>query len=270
MDSIAKTSLLTAAMRALETQRSEAEGRLFSDPYADLLAGDEGKLLLQRAIAVSGEQPAVPIRTAFMDQRINHFICEGVHQVVILAAGMDTRSFRLNLPKETVIFELDRQEVFAYKIEKLRDVRPNCIRKILPVDLREEWHEQLKQSGFKRNERTLWLVEGLLMYLEETQVRALFSRLSMLSSPNDVMLLDILSKTLLQAPHMQNQLDFLASIGAPWKFGTDDPEVFMKGLGWSANVTQPGEFAPKRWPFPTAPRSTPNVPRGFYIEALKL
>jgi methyltransferase (TIGR00027 family) len=204
-----------------------------------------------------------------MGKRIQHFVSEGVRQIVILAAGMDTRSFWLNLPKETVVFELDRREVFDYKNKKLGSVKPICVRQTLPVDLCEEWQEQLKQVGFKLKKRTLWLIEGLLMYLEEPQVNGLFDRLNSLASPKDVMLFDILTNTLLEAPCMQKQLDFLASIDAPWRFGTNDPENFIEGFVWRARSTQPGEFAPMRWPFPTAPRSVLNVPRGFYIEALK-
>ncbi len=269
MDAIAKTSLLTAAMRAVETGRSDGEGRLFLDPYAELLAGDKGNLLLQKAIAVSGDQPAIAIRTSFMDKRIEHFVSEGLRQIVILAAGMDTRSYRLNFPKETEVFELDRKEVFDYKNEKLNGMNTKCARHCLAVDLREEWQEQLIQIGFKSGERTLWLVEGLLMYLEEHQVIALLKRINTLASTNDVMLFDVLTKTLLEAPHMKAQLGFLASIGAPWRFGTNEPEEFMSGFGWNAHATQPGEFAPTRWPFPTAPREARNVPRGFYIEAIK-
>jgi methyltransferase (TIGR00027 family) len=269
MDPIAKTSLLTAAMRAVESKRRESEGRLFSDPYAELLAGPEGAELLQRAIAESGEQPAIAVRTSYMDKKIEHFVAEGICQIVILAAGMDTRSYRLNIPNGVVIFELDRKEVLDYKQDKLKNTKPKCERRTLSLDLRDEWQEQLVQIGFKVNYRTLWLVEGLLMYLDESQVKTLFSRINSLASKKDVMLFDILTKTLLDAPYMQKQLNFLASIGAPWLFGTNEPESFMKSFGWDAIATQPGEFAPDRWPFPTAPRSVPNVPRGFYIEAIK-
>jgi methyltransferase (TIGR00027 family) len=270
MDGVAKTSLLVAAMRALESKRTENEGRLFSDPYAELLAGAEGASLLQKALAESGDQPAIAVRTYYIDQKIATALKEGVRQIVILAAGMDSRAYRLSFPEGTRLFELDQKEVLNYKQEKLGNIQANCERKILAVDLREEWQEQLLQAGFITNERTLWLVEGLLMYLDESQVTSLLTRINALASSKDIMLFDILTRTLLEAPHMQKQLKFLESIGAPWKFGVNEPEEFMKIFGWNAVVTQPGEFAPARWPFPTAPRSVPNVPRGFYVEARKL
>ena len=124
MDAIAKTSLLTAAMRAVETKRSDEQGRLFSDPYAELLAGEEGTDLLKRAIAASGDQPAIAVRTYFIDQKIKEALQKGVRQIVMLAAGMDTRAYRFSFPQGTCLFELDRPEVLSYKQEKLKDVKP--------------------------------------------------------------------------------------------------------------------------------------------------
>lgn len=270
MDAIAKTSLLTAAMRAMETKRSDKEGRLFSDPYAEILAGDEGMDLLRRAIAESGDQPAIAVRTYFIDQKITEALNKGIRQIVMLAAGMDTRAFRLSFPKKTQLFELDRKEVLDYKQMKLTKVPLQCERHALIVDLREEWQGKLQQAGWKRSEPTLWLIEGLLMYLEESQVRILFDRMNSLASVNDVMLFDILSRTLLEAPYMKKQLQFLENMGAPWRFGTDEPEKFMEAFHWNAVVKQTGEVVPARWPFPVAPRNIPNLPRGFLVEAFKM
>ena len=264
MDAVAKTSLLTAAMRAVETKR---EDRLFNDPYAELLAGAEGAELLRRAIAESGDQPAIAIRTRYIDDRFNAALKEGVRQIVMLAAGMDTRAFRLDFPAGSRLFELDRNEVFDYKHAKLANVPARCERKAIAVDLREEWPSQLIQAGFRKGESTLWMIEGLLMYLEEPQVMKLFQRINGLASSRDLMLFDILSRTLLEAPHMEKQLKFLASIGAPWHFGTNDPVGFMKNFGWQATLSQAGEVAPTRWPFPAAPLHIPNIPRGYYVES---
>lgn len=269
MDSVAKTSLLTAAMRAVESKRSESEGRLFVDPYAETLAGEEGFAILKKAIEAAGDQPAIAIRTKYIDDRFTNFLNEGGRQIVMLASGMDTRAYRMNFPAGTVIFELDRQEVLDYKQAKLSSAKIHCERKALGVDLREDWQQKLTQAGFKKGERTLWSVEGLLMYLDESEVMTLMNRINSLATVSDVMLFDVLSTTLLQVPHMQNQLKFLADMGAPWRFSTNDPEGFMKNLGWKATLSQAGDVAPNRWPFPTAPLHIPNIPRGYYVEARK-
>lgn len=270
MNGVAKTSLLVAAMRAAETKRSESEGRLFSDPFAETLAGDLGFEIMQKAIAEVGEQPAIAIRTAFIDEKFNNALSDGVRQIVILAAGMDSRSYRLNFPEEVKVFELDQPEVLEYKNEKLLHTKPKCQRKPIEVDLREEWQNKLLQAGFNTGERTLWCVEGLLMYLTEDQVITLFKRINTLASSKDILLFDIFTSTMLEAPHMKKQLEFLTELGAPWQFGTNDPEQFMNKLGWSVTLTQAGEYSPGRWPYPMAPRNIPNVPRGFFAEAYKI
>lgn len=269
MDGIAKTSLLTAALRAVESKRNEDE-RLFFDPYAEALAGEEGFVLLKKGIEAAGDQPAIAIRTSFMDKKIAEALEKGVRQIVMLAAGMDTRAYRLQFPKDTRVFELDRPEVLNYKKTILEKAELHCERKALAVDLRDEWKEKLIGAGFKRGEQTLWMVEGLLMYLDESQVSTLFARINEIASSKDMMLFDILSQTLLEAPFMKNQLEFLKNLGAPWRFGVNEPEEFMKNLGWNAIVTQTSEVAPHRWPFPVVPRDVPHVPRGFFVTANKI
>lgn len=268
LNAVAMTSLLVAAMRAAETSRSDEQGRLFSDPYASELAGDAGLELMRRAIKEVGDQPAIAVRTAFIDEKFKDALNSGIRQIVIVASGMDSRAYRLNFPPGTKVFELDQPEVLKYKEEKLAQVKPRCQRKAIEVDLREEWQNNLLQAGFNRSERTLWTVEGLLMYLDEAQVTKLFERINTLAVPHDLMLFDILSRNLLEAPYMQKQLNFLAELGAPWKFGTNDPKQFMQKLGWTAEFTQPGEFAPHRWPFPPAPSHV--VPNSFFTLARKL
>ncbi|HYG82616.1 MAG TPA: hypothetical protein VD861_19635, partial [Pyrinomonadaceae bacterium] len=81
---------------------------------------------------------------------------------------------------------------------------------------------------------------------------------------------DVVGRSLLDAPQMAKQLNFLEQLGAPWRFGVDEPEKFTGQFGWDAAATQPGEVAPARWPFPTAPRHVPDVPRIFFVEAREL
>ncbi len=270
MDGVAKTSLLTAAMRAVETERSDAEGRLFSDPYAGILAGGEGRDILRAAIEVSGEQPAIAIRTAFIDEKMQTALTNGVKQIVMLAAGMDTRAYRLGIASDIAFFELDRSEVLAYKKSKLHNINPSCTHYSIGIDLTTPWTTRLKESGFKASLKTLWVVEGLLMYLNPDAAVTLLGELSEIAKPGDSLLCDIMSQSFLESPFMAKQLEFLASLGAPWKFGDNEPETLLKKFGWDAKTTQPGEFKPDRWPFPIAPRHVPNLPRGFYVEAVKL
>src|ERR671939_219736 len=141
-DAVAKTSLLTAALRAVETDRSENEGRLFTDPFAEVLAGSEGFSILEQVRAEVGDQPSIVLRTRYFDDRIIEGLAQGIRQLVILAAGMDARAYRLSFPDSTRVFELDRPEVLSYKQEKLGNTLPHCIRHAVGVDLREEWQSK--------------------------------------------------------------------------------------------------------------------------------
>jgi methyltransferase (TIGR00027 family) len=270
LNPVAMTSLLVAAMRAAETNRSETEGRLFSDPYAELLAGSEGMELRLKAIEAVGDQPAIAIRTAFIDEKINKALNLNFRQIVILASGMDSRAYRLNFPKGTKVFECDQADVLKYKREKLKELKPRCEHFEIEVDLRENWKDLLCEKGFNNKAPTLWIVEGLLMYLKEEEVMSLINQINLIANKNDILLFDIFTRFMLEAPHMQKQLEFLTKLGAPWTFGTNDPEEFMRNLGWSTTLTQAGEFSPSRWPYPVAPKTIPNLPRSFFVEAIKI
>lgn len=182
---------------------------------------------------------------------------------------MDSRAFRLSFPAGTIFFEIDRAEVIDYKNEKLAKFTPQCSRRTVPADLvLDEWDKTLINHGFDTSKKTLWIVEGLTMYLSEKDVVALIHKITELSSSRSLFLCDILNRYLLESPFMVNQLNFLESLGAPWIFGTNDPEEFFGKLGWSITLTQAGEVAPNRWPFPIAPKYVPHIPRGFYSEGV--
>jgi Leucine carboxyl methyltransferase len=100
--SVAATSRWMAAARARESERTD---RLFCDPLAAVLAGPEGFEWLQDMEAAAGSD--VPgrypvIRTRFFDDFVLD-ACQrlGVRQVVLAAAGLDTRAFRLQWPART-------------------------------------------------------------------------------------------------------------------------------------------------------------------------
>ena len=106
---VANTGLLVAAIRAKESAR---EDRLFTDPFADKLAGETGKELLAAAITGSGEQSTaqIVVRTRFFDDALLR-LAQLAKQVVILAAGMDARAYRLDWPDGTTVYEVDQQDL---------------------------------------------------------------------------------------------------------------------------------------------------------------
>jgi methyltransferase (TIGR00027 family) len=142
---VAATGLLVAAMRAEESLRDDA---LFDDPYAARLAGDDGRRLLAESTAATG-QPSAPIvvRTRLYDEALLKAHADGLSQVVILAAGMDARSYRLPWRDGTTVFEVDQPQVIAIKDERLAGEQPRCRRVAVGVDLAGDWPKSLLRRG---------------------------------------------------------------------------------------------------------------------------
>lgn len=266
---VADTGVLVAAIRAEETRRAD---RLFDDPFAQKLAGEHGQRMLAEAVAASGDKSTLQIvvRTRFWDEALLHAV-PAVRQVVILAAGLDARAYRLAWPQDTTVFELDQPAVIAAKAEVLAGEEPRCQRVALGVDLTEDWTEALRANGFDPGQPAVWLMEGLLQYLDESAVHALFERVDTLSAPGSVLLYDIVGKVLLDSVMLAAVREQMSRNGAPWLFGTDSPEQLCEPLGWSAVVTDVAEPGNKwnRWFAPAVPLDVPGVPRGYFVTATK-
>lgn len=266
---VADTGVLVAAIRAEETRRAD---RLFDDPFAQKLAGERGRRMLAEAVAASGDKSTLQIvvRTRFWDEALLHAVSQ-VRQVVILAAGLDSRAYRLAWPQGTTVFELDQLAVIAGKAEVLAGDEPRCQRVALGVDLTEDWTETLRANGFDPGQPAVWLMEGLLQYLDESAVLTLFERVDALSAPGSVLLYDIVGKVLLDSVMLSAVREQMSRNGAPWLFGTDSPEQLCEPLGWSAVVTDVAEPGNKwnRWFAPAVPLDVPGVPRGYFVTATK-
>ena len=116
-EAVASTGLLVAAIRAKETS---SDNPLFTDPFAAKLAGEFGRELLAKYLAESGEQSTaqIVIRTRFWDEALLR--ATGVaKQVVLLAAGMDARAYRLSWADGITTFEVDQPAVIAAKADHL-------------------------------------------------------------------------------------------------------------------------------------------------------
>lgn len=266
---VADTGVLVAAIRAEETRRPD---RLFDDPFAERLAGKSGRRMLAEAVATSGDKSTLQIvvRTRFWDEALLNAV-PPVSQVVIVAAGLDARAYRLPWPDGTTVFELDQPAVVAAKAAALAGDEPRCRRVAIGVDLTTDWTDTLRSNGFDPELPAVWLMEGLLQYLDEGAVHSLFERVDALSAPGSVLLYDIVGKTLLDSVMLAPVLEQMSRNGAPWLFGTDAPGQLCERLGWSAVVTDvaaPGNEW-NRWFAPAVPLDVPGVPRGYFVAATK-
>ncbi|WP_181785303.1 class I SAM-dependent methyltransferase [Streptomyces phytophilus] len=169
------TALLVAAARAIETHRHDS---LAQDTYAEHFVraapacadwpvrieqapdGDDNPLWGRFARYFG-------LRTRALDDFLLRSAGAGTRQVVLLGAGLDTRAFRLDLPSDCVVYEIDRAGVLAFKQRVLTDLpaTPKTKRVPVPADLREGWVTALTTAGFDPAAPSVWLAEGLLFYL---------------------------------------------------------------------------------------------------------
>lgn len=269
MKAVADTGVLVAAIRARESRRDDG---LFVDPFADTLAGEAGHRMLDGMIAQAGDQSTtqIVVRTRYWDEALLA-ATRTATQVVVLAAGLDSRAYRLPWPAGTTVFELDQPAVIAAKDDLLAAEAPRCRRITLGVDLRDDWTGALAAAGLIPTRPTAWLIEGLLQYLAEGAVQTLFARVDALSASGSTLLYDVVGKALLEVPFMAPLLRSMAAQGSPWLFATDSPGELAERLGWSAVVTdiaEPGN-AWGRWSTPAVPSDVPGVPRGYFVTAVK-
>jgi methyltransferase (TIGR00027 family) len=274
MHSIMTTARWTAAQRARESERAD---RLFHDPLARLLAGEEGIAMLERSEQVSQVAAAGPyfaIRTRFFDDFVQRGVDQGARQVVILAAGMDARAFRLSWPAATTVYELDLPELLTLKEEILQKAgaQAPCRRVPLGVRLEQEWVPALLAAGFQPREPSLWLAEGLLYYLEEPAVQRVLTQLSGVAAVGSSLGADLVSASYFTSPWTRPALRAMEERGWPWRFGTDDPEALLAAHGWQARITQPGEEGAnyRPWPYPVAPRTDRTSPHTFLVVARRV
>jgi methyltransferase (TIGR00027 family) len=269
LNTLGKTAQWTAAIRGRESDRPD---RLFSDPLAHALAGEDGwRMLGSDDSQLASVGSYVAIRTRFFDDFALRAIQTGIRQVVMLAAGMDARAFRLPWPAGTTMYEIDRSELLHAKKEILdrENAMPQCRRVSVEADLETDWIVPLSAAGFESGDRALWLAEGVFFYLETHVVQSILERLSTLAAAGSWLGCDFVSQAFLTSPWMSEALATMASRGMAWRSATDEPEALLGAFGWETEVKQPGEpgVSPERWPYPVMQRVFRQVPRSFLVSA---
>lgn len=186
---VPKTALGVARIRAGESKRPD---RLFDDPYAGAFVAampdayaDDGQRRDDAARAVGARIALhVVVRTKFYDDYLLAAAADGIRQIVLLAAGLDTRAFRLPWPDGTTVFELDLPAMTSFKDDVLTSAsaRPRCVRHVVAADLTADWPTALLSAGFDPEQPTAWLVEGLLVYLAYDDAARLLETVAGLSA----------------------------------------------------------------------------------------
>jgi methyltransferase (TIGR00027 family) len=177
------------------------------------------------------------VRTKLIDDLILESVTEGCDCVINLAAGLDTRPYRMMLPASLTWIEVDHAHVIAEKEQVLAAERPVCNLLRRAADLSDPTaRASVLDEATCGSQRSLVISEGLVIYLEEDVVRALSTDL--LSRPAiRWWLLDLASPELRQMV-MKTMGEQLAS--APLKFAPPNGVAWFEALGWT--VQDVGSF----------------------------
>jgi methyltransferase (TIGR00027 family) len=267
---LGSTAYWTASVRAMESTRPD---RSFNDPWALALAGAVGQSWIENRTPES----VIPIvlRTRFFDDFLQRITNQyNVRQVVLVAAGLDTRAFRLTWPDPTRLFELDQPDVIRYKDKILHSsgALPACQRHTIEADLKKPWIEEMKGSGYNPQSPSVWLLEGFLFYLANEQIARILDQVTELAAPESWLGCDVVNSATLTSQWTRQWIEMQAQLGAPWIGTMDDPEEFFRGRGWSASVTQAGAEDANfgRWPYPVLPVKMPDIPHNWFVTAEKI
>src|SRR5262245_35525900 len=225
---ISDTARWVAVYRARETERPDA---VFRDPFARQLAGERGEQIADSIpFAEKNSWPFVA-RTWLIDQIISDQVRQGADLVINLAAGLDARPYRMELPPSLQWVEVDLPEILAHKEETLRKEKPVCALARVPLDLSNvSARRELFTELGHRSKRALVVAEGLLVYLTEEEVVALAEDLA---APTTFRhwIIDLASPALLRmlAKKMGAPLD---QAGVPLKFAQQQGPDFFTGYVW--------------------------------------
>jgi methyltransferase (TIGR00027 family) len=195
--SVGATATMVAAARALATVDTDP---IINDPFAAPLVRAVGIDFFTRVVdgdidptaagadatgELQTETDSLAVRTKFFDDFFAGAAAAGIRQSVILAAGLDSRAYRLSWPAGSVVYEVDQPQVVAFKTATMARLgaEPTAQRRTVSIDLRDDWPTALRETGFDDTKPSAWSAEGLLMYLPPEAQDRLFDHITALSAP---------------------------------------------------------------------------------------
>ncbi|OBH87481.1 class I SAM-dependent methyltransferase [Mycobacterium sp. E2989] len=246
VSSVGYTALLVAGWRAVHALSPQP---LVRDDYAKVFIAASQDPYLAAAVANPGtseDEMAFPrlygVQTRFFDDFFEEAGATGIRQAVIVAAGLDSRAYRLEWVPGTTVFEIDLPKVLEFKARVLGEegAAPKARRVEVAADLRTDWSRALEAAGFDSEGPSAWSVEGVLPYLTDEAQNTLFTRISGLSAPGSRIAIGALGSRLdhdqleaLETAHpgvnMSGDVDFSALTYEP----QTDPAERLAAHGWT-------------------------------------
>ena len=251
-----KMALQIAGVRAGENQLPEDE-RVFEDPYAQYFFPDEIREQLQSVASVKAERAkyeqlmpgingALVARIRFIDECLAKSLREGLNQMVIIGAGYDTRAYRIKGVSEALkVFEVDHPETQAFKKNTVLSIFGELPKHVIYVPVvfgQEHLDQKLIEQAYNPELKTLFIIEGLLMYIPPPAVDLLLSFIVHKSGPGSALVADYFDNSVIEGtnPRQEAQVlrKFVEAEGTSLQFGVpeDDVEAFFTARGFSKVV----------------------------------
>jgi methyltransferase (TIGR00027 family) len=266
--SVGATATGVAVGRALANRASEP---LINDPFAEPLVRAVGVDFFTRL--ASGEldptdvdgggdfgmqrmTDMMAVRTRFFDEFFIEATRSGIRQAVILASGLDARSYRLPWPNGTTVYEIDQPAVIEFKTTTLAGLgaEPTADLRSVAMDLRNDWPAALRGAGLDPTQPTAWSAEGLLPFLPPdaqdalldniTQLSAAGSRLATENMPNASEAVPAMAEQMRQTTEKWRKHGFDVEMTDLW-YGGDRHDVleYLNRHAWNATARDVAELA---------------------------
>jgi methyltransferase (TIGR00027 family) len=232
---VSDTARWMAVYRARETERDDA---VFRDPYARALAGERGERIANAMTFGDENAWSFIARTYLFDRFVARLVQHGADTILNLAAGLDTRPYRLALPPSLRWVEVDLPDILDYKEEVLGDAKPTCALERVRLDLsNEDGRRGLFADLGRRARQVAVIAEGLVIYLMPDAVAALARDLAGPASFQH-WVLDLASPGLVEMMK-QSMGDAMREAGAPFLFAPAEGPPFFSPHGWQPIEVRP-------------------------------
>jgi methyltransferase (TIGR00027 family) len=226
---ISDTARWAAMYRARETEREDA---LFRDPFARRLAGERGEEIAKATPFHEKHSWSWVTRTYLFDSIISEQVAQGADVVINLAAGLDTRPYRMRLPASLKWVEVDLPDILDYKEEVLKAEKPVCSLERIRLDLSDAKGRRSLFDGLAgETAKALVITEGLVIYLQAEEVSAVAEDLKRFPAFKR-WVLDIASPGLLRMLQKNTHQQFGAEV-PPLQFAPEEGPAFFARYGWN-------------------------------------
>ncbi|MEN6293474.1 MAG: class I SAM-dependent methyltransferase [Methanobacterium sp.] len=238
-----KTAETIAVVRMSESRKPEDE-RICYDQYAvhfvsqavlDFAVHNPEKykaFVARNERLVPGASNSIVARVRFFDDIVKSSINRGLEQLVILGAGYDTRAYRIEGLDKVKVFEVDHPATQSIKIEKITEIFGSLLDYVtyVPMDLElDKFSQQLLKSGYNKSLKTLFIMEGLLMYISPEIVDEILSFIVHNSGKGSAIIFDYIPLSVVDGTCKleagQNWRNGVMAVGEPFLFGIKDGEI---------------------------------------------